>query len=87
MREFLGGPLLWQEYEAQRPDGWQYSVFCDQYRRWLATQDVVLRQNHIPGDKVFVDYAGQTVPIVDRATGEELAAQVFVAVLGASSYT
>ncbi len=79
--------LLWQEYKAERPDGWQYSVFCDQYRRWLATQDVVLRQNHIPGDKVFVDYAGQTVAIVDRATGEEHEAQIFVAVLGASSYT
>jgi transposase len=64
--------LLWQEYKAERPDGWQYSVFCDQYRRWLATQDVVLRQNHIPGDKLFVDYAGQTVPIVDRATGEDV---------------
>jgi len=78
--------LLWQEYKAERPDGWQYSVFCDKYRRWLATQDVVLRQNHIPGDKVFLDYAGQTMPIVDRATGEESPAEVFVAVLGASSY-
>ena len=79
--------LLWQEYKAAQPDGWQYSVFCDQYRRWLAGQDAVLRQNHIPGDKMFVDYAGQTVPIVDRATGEERPAQIFVAVLGASSYT
>jgi transposase len=79
--------LLWQEYKAERPDGWQYSVFCDQYRRWLGSQDVVLRQNHVPGDKMFVDYAGQTLPIIDRATGEERQAQVFVAVLGASSYT
>jgi transposase len=79
--------LLWQEYKAERPDGWQYSVFCEQYRRWLGSQDVVLRQNHIPGDKLFVDYAGQTVPIIDRATGEEREAQIFVAVLGASSYT
>jgi transposase len=79
--------LLWQEYKAARPDGWQYSVFCDQYRRWLATQDVVLRQNHIPGDKVFVDYAGQTATVIDAVTGEERQAQVFVAVLGASSYT
>jgi transposase len=79
--------LLWQEYKAERPDGWQYSVFCDQYRRWLGTQDIVLRQNHIPGDKMFVDYAGQTVPVIDRATGEEISAEVFVAVLGASSYT
>lgn len=47
--------LLWQEYKAARPDGWQYSVFCDQYRYWLGTRDAVLRQNHIPGDKVFLD--------------------------------
>ncbi len=79
--------LLWQEYKAAMPDGWQCSVFCDQYRRWLGSQNVVLRQNHIPGDKMFVDYAGQTVPIVDASSGEEVAAQVFVAVLGASSYT
>ena len=79
--------LLWQEYKAAHPDGWQYSVFCDQYRRWLGTQDLVLRQHHIPGDKCFVDYAGQTVGVTDRATGELRPAQIFVAVLGASSYT
>jgi transposase len=79
--------LLWQEYKAAHPDGWQYSVFCDQYRRWLATQDLVLRQHHVPGEKCFVDYAGQTAGVVDRATGEVREAQIFVAVLGASSYT
>lgn len=79
--------LLWQEYKARLPDGWQYSVFCDQYRRWLANQDLVLRQNHVPGDKLFLDYAGQTMPVVDRTSGELRAAQIFVAVLGASSYT
>ncbi len=79
--------LLWQEYKAAQPDGWQYSVFCDQYRRWLATQDLVLRQHHVPGEKCFVDYAGQTFGVVDRATGEVREAQIFVAVLGASSYT
>ena len=62
--------LLWQEYKAAHPDGWQYSVFCDQYRRWLATQDLVLRQHHVPGEKCFVDYAGQTAGVTDRATGE-----------------
>lgn len=79
--------LLWEEYKAAHPDGWQYSVFCDQYRRWLARQERVLRQDHAPGDKLFVDYAGQTVPIVDRHTGESRAAQVFVAVLGCSNLT
>ncbi|MEK7303943.1 MAG: IS21 family transposase [Pseudomonadota bacterium] len=79
--------LLWQEYKAAHPDGWQYSVFCDQYRRWLATQDLVLRQHHVPGEKCFVDYAGQTAGVTDRATGELHKAEIFVAVLGASSYT
>ena len=79
--------LLWQEYKADEPEGWQYSVFCDQYRRWLASQELVLRQNHAPGEKLFVDYAGQTAPVVDRHTGEVRGAQVFIAVLGCSNYT
>ncbi len=79
--------LLWEEYKAAHPDGWQYSVFCDQYRRWLARQELVLRQDHVPGDKLFVDYAGQTVPVIDRHTGERRAAQIFVAVLGCSNLT
>ena len=77
--------LLWEEYKTAHVDGWQYSVFCDQYRRWLARQELVLRQEHAPGDKLFVDYAGQTVPIVDRYTGESRPAQIFVAVLGCSN--
>jgi transposase len=79
--------LLWQEYKYAHPDGWQYSVFCDRYRRWLATQEPVLRQSHAPGDKLFVDYAGQTVPITDLYTGERREAQVFIGVLGCSNYT
>jgi transposase len=79
--------LLWEEYKSAHPDGWQYSVFCDQYRRWLARQERVLRQEHAPGEKLFVDYAGQTVPIVDPHTGECRAAQIFVAVLGCSNLT
>ena len=73
--------------QGAHPDGWQYSVFCEQYRRWLATQELVLRQEHTPGDKLFVDYAGQTVPIKDRHTGPTRPAQIFVAVLGFSNYT
>ena len=79
--------LLWQEYKAEHPDGFQYSAFCERYRRWLATQDIVLRQHHQPGDKCFVDYAGHSVGIIDRYTGEVRECQVFIAVLGASSYT
>lgn len=79
--------LLWQEYKAAHPDGWQYSVFCEAYRRWRLTQEPVLRQHHAPGDKLFVDYAGQTVPVTDRYTGEIREAQIFVGVLGCSNLT
>ncbi|MCP5203923.1 MAG: IS21 family transposase [Pseudomonadales bacterium] len=79
--------LLWQEYRAVHPDGYQYSWFCDHYRAWQGKLDVVMRQDHRAGEKLFVDYAGQTVPIIDRATGEIREAQIFVAVLGASNYT
>ncbi len=79
--------LLWREYREREPTGLAYTAFCNHYRRWLATQELVLRQEHLPGDKLFVDYAGQTVPIVDRFTGETWAAQIFVATLGASNYS
>lgn len=79
--------LLWQEYKEHHPDGLQYSAFCERYARWRGTQDTVLRQTHIPGDKLFVDYAGTTLEVIDCRTGEVRSAQVFVAVLGASNYT
>jgi transposase len=79
--------LLWQEYKEQHPDGYQYSWFCHSYRDWAARLDVVMRHDHRAGEKLFVDYAGQTVEIVDSASGEVSKAQIFVAVLGAGSYT
>lgn len=79
--------LLWQEYKEQHPDGYQYSWFCHAYRDWTTRLDVVMRQEHRAGEKLFVDYAGQTVDIVDAFTGEVRKAQIFVAVLGASNYT
>ena len=79
--------LLWQEYKEQHPDGYQYSWFCHSYRDWAARLDVVMRHEHRAGEKLFVDYAGQTVDIVDSETGEIHNAQIFVAVLGASNYT
>lgn len=79
--------LLWQEYQVREPDGYQYSRFCDLYREWCGKLDLVMRQVHRAGEKLFVDYAGPTLPIVDASTGEIRAAQLFVAVLGASSYT
>ena len=79
--------LLWQEYREHQPDGYGYSRYCGLYRSWLKRQDVVLRHEHRAGEKLFVDYAGDTIPIHDPATGEVRAAAIFVAVLGASSYT
>jgi len=79
--------LLWQEYREQHPDGYQYSAFCDHYRAYAQALPVTLRQSHAPGERLFVDYSGQTVPVIDPATAEVRQAQVFVAVLGASSYT
>ena len=79
--------LLWEEYKEIHPDGYQYSWFCEHYQRWTAKLDLVMRQDHKAGEKMFVDYAGQTVPIIDRGTGEIRQAQIFVAVLGASNYT
>jgi len=79
--------LLWQEYKAQHPEGLQYSAFCDQYRRFCTAADPVMRFEHRAGEKCFVDYAGHTVGIIDRHTGEIREAQIFVAVLGCSNYT
>lgn len=79
--------LLWEEYKGAHPDGFQYSWFCQHYRAFAGKVDRVMRQSHRAGEALFVDYAGQTVPVVDRSTGEIREAQVFVAVLGASNYT
>lgn len=79
--------LLWEEYKTNQPDGYQYSQFCEHYRRYSKHLDVSMRQTHKAGDKLFVDYAGPTVPVTDRHTGETFGAQIFVAVLGASNYT
>lgn len=78
--------LLWLEYKQAHPDGLQYSQFCLYYRRWEKKLDVVMRQEHRAGEKLFVDYAGQTVPVVERRSGEIRDAHIFVAVLGASNY-
>jgi transposase len=79
--------ILWDEYIARNPEGYRYSRFCELYRIWEGQLSVTMRQTHVGGDKLFVDYAGDTVPvIVDRLTGETRAAQIFVAVMGASSF-
>jgi len=79
--------LLWEEYHQSQPQGYRYSQFCELYRQWRRKQDVVMRQEHRAGEKMFVDWAGATIPIYDRESGEAQPASLFVAALGASSYT
>lgn len=80
--------ILWDEYIDQHPDGYRYSRFCDLYRSWEGKLSVTMRQAHAGAEKLFVDYAGDTAPVViDRLTGEIREAWIFVAVLGASSFT
>ncbi|MBS0349532.1 MAG: IS21 family transposase [Proteobacteria bacterium] len=80
--------LLWEEYvHASAGPTYQYSRFCDLYREFARRLKRSMRQVHRAGEKLFIDYAGDTVPIVDADTGEVSRAQIFVAVLGASSYT
>jgi len=79
--------LLWEEYRDRHPEGYGYSRFCDHYRLWLGKRDLVLRQEYKAGQKMFVDYAGKTMEVVDPATGEVKEAQIFVSVLGTSNYT
>ena len=79
--------LLSFEYREAHPDGYQYSRFCDRYREWRGRLDVALRQVYRAGEKAFVDYAGPTVEVTDRRTGEMHDAKVFVGVLAASNHT
>lgn len=79
--------LLWYEYKQANSEGYQYSQFCELYRRWAKKLDVCLRQEHRAGEKLFIDYAGQTAPLTDPATGKLKEAYIFLATLGASNYT
>ena len=80
--------LLWEEYrQAAGRRGYQYTAFCTRYKDWTGQLKRSMRQIHRAGEKLFADYAGPTVPIIDTLTGEVRPASIFVAVLGASSYT
>jgi transposase len=79
--------LVWEEYRQSNPDGYSYSRFCHHYREWKGLQDLVLRQVHRPGERMFVDWAGAKVLLDDPQTGTREQCSVFVAVLGASSYS
>ena len=75
------------EYNTAHVDVMQNTAFCKHYRHWLATEEVVFRQVHVPGDRLFVNDGGQSMLVVDRLTGEVSVAQLFVAMLGCSNYT
>ena len=79
--------LLWEEHRASAPDGFGYSWFCELYRAWAGRLKPTLRQVHTAGERLFVDYAGSTMPVLEGASGEARQAEIFVAVLGASSFT
>ena len=79
--------LLWQEYRAVHPDGYEYSRFCDLWQRFAKSLNPSMRQVHRAGEKIFVDYSGMRPEIVDPKTGEVTAVELFVGALGASGYT
>ena len=79
--------LLWEEYRQAEPDGYGYSRWCELYRAWEGRLSPTMRQVHPAGERMFVDYAGQTIEVIDGRSGEIRQAQIFVAVMGASSYT
>jgi transposase len=79
--------LLWDEYRGDHPDGYGYSAFCDQYRLWERRLSPSMRQRHVAGERLFVDYSGTGMEVIDPRTGESRKAEVFIAVLGASNYT
>ena len=79
--------VLFEEYQDVLPDGYAYSRFCQLYREFERRLSPTMRQNHVAGDKAFVDYSGKKVPIVDPLTGEVRMAELFIAALGASNFT
>ncbi|WOH52613.1 IS21 family transposase [Bradyrhizobium sp. sBnM-33] len=79
--------LLWEEHRAAYPDGYGYSRYCELYGAWAARLSPTMRQSHVAGERMFVDYAGTTLEVMDGSTGEVLTAQLFVASLGATNYT
>ena len=79
--------LLWREYIAEHPDGYQYSQFCHHYQKWLKSTELSMHQDHKAGDKAFIDFTGKKFKILDFKTGQEREVETFLATLGASGYT
>ena len=79
--------LLWDEYRGQHPDGYGYSAFCLHYRRWAERLSPVMRQRHVAGERMFVDYSGTRMSVIDPTSGAARSAEIFIAVMGASNLT
>ena len=79
--------LLHLEYLEEHPDGYRYTAFCEAYRRWRKKQPLVMRQQHVAGEKMFTDFSGMKPWFIDEGTGQRVDVELFVAVLGASNYT
>lgn len=79
--------LVWEEYRAAHPDGYSYAWFCERYDAWKGRVRPTMRQTHVGGEKVFIDFSGDGIEVVDPLTGEVREAKLFVAAMGASSYT
>ncbi len=79
--------LLWEEYQLEHPDGYSYSQFCELYRKWRGKLSLTMRQTHVAGEKMFVDYSGTSIPVIDPLTGEIRETELFIAAMGASNFT
>lgn len=86
-RKHVTKQLVWQEYREAHAKGYAYSQFCARYSRWAARLSVTMRQDHVVGEKMFVDFSGDGIEVVDPETGEIRTAKLFVAVVGGSSLT
>ncbi len=79
--------ILWEEYMQENPDGYSYSQFCYHFQIWQNMSEMTMHMEHKAGDKLFVDFAGKKLSIIDRTSGEKQEVEVFIAVLGASQLT
>lgn len=79
--------ILWGEYKARYPDGYAYTQFCEYYREWLEHRSATMHIDHQPGDKLFIDFAGEKLCLVNYEDGLVTEVEVYIAILGYSQLT
>jgi transposase len=79
--------VLWEEYILKYPEGYGYSQFCYHLQQYFKHKNVTMHFEHIAGDKLYVDFTGKKLSVVDRQTGEVKEVEIFVATLGCSQLT